>query len=200
VIELAGESVTTLLDPADGRLGCARSAGGLAVRCHDSFAWLVVEEGRGRAELDGTQFGVAGRNGVFERPGWSALLAPGSRVELDGSLATTVVWRRADGFATSTRVIDPSDVVEETRGDGVTRRRVRTYVADGPLVVGETINPPGGWSSWPPHSHDHEELYLYRFEPASGFGVHVDLSRSPITVRDGDVPTVDTRISPNFAF
>lgn len=149
-------------------------------------------------------------------------------MELDGALAATTVWRRADGFATPTRVIDPASVVEEWRGDGVTRRRVRTYVAEGPLIVGETINPPGGWSSWPPHSHDHEELYLYRFEPARGFGVHVDLSGSPTTVRDGDVvrirsgehpvvgapgctmyylwalagatPTVDTRIAPDFAF
>ena len=49
------------------------------------------------------------------------------------------------------------------RGDGATQRRVRTYVPEGELIVGETLNPPGGWSSYPPHRHDHEELYLYRF-------------------------------------
>ena len=42
------------------------------------------------------------------------------------------------------------------------------------LIVGETINPPGNWSSYPPHKHDTlvpevevpmEEVYHYRFSP-----------------------------------
>ena len=40
-----------------------------------------------------------------------------------------------------------------------------------PLIAGETVKPPGGWSSWPPHRHEHEEVYLYRFDPAQGFGI-----------------------------
>ena len=72
---------------------------------------------------------------------------------------------------------------------GVTARRVRTYVAEGELIVGETLNPPGGWSSWPPHHHAHEEIYLYRFDPPHGFGVHADLApgRNPRVVRNGDI-------------
>jgi 5-deoxy-glucuronate isomerase len=228
VIDVAGATVTTLLDSGDGRLGCARSTGHLAVRCRSSFAWLVIERGRGRAMLDGELLQIDGRDDVFGRPGWSVLLAPGAQIEVDGDLSTTVVWRRADDFETPTRVVDAASVVEESRGEGVTRRRVRTYLNEGPLIVGETINPPGGWSSWPPHSHDHEELYLYRFEPRHGFGVHIDLAESPVTVRDGDVvrirsgehpvvaapgctmyylwalagstPTVNPRVSSDFAF
>ena len=48
------------------------------------------------------------------------------------------------------------------------------------MIVGETINPPGNWSSYPPHKHDRlvpgvevplEEVYHYRFSPAGGFAI-----------------------------
>jgi 5-deoxy-glucuronate isomerase len=44
-------------------------------------------------------------------------------------------------------------------------------------MVGETFNPPGHWSSFPPHKHDGrngepklEEVYHYRIDPPQGFG------------------------------
>src|SRR5262249_45595614 len=125
-------------------------------------------------------------------PGWSAWLAPGSTFATRGStLRATIVWTAAaDGLdGGATRVINAADVPDEARGDGTTARRVRTYVSSGPLIVGETLNPPGGWSSWPPHAHTHEELYLYRFEPEHGFGVHVDVADDACTP-DGDAPQV----------
>lgn len=48
------------------------------------------------------------------------------------------------------------------------------------LLVGETFNPPGNWSSYPPHKHDEhipgkevplEEIYHYRFKPEKGFAL-----------------------------
>jgi 5-deoxy-glucuronate isomerase len=47
------------------------------------------------------------------------------------------------------------------------------------LLVGETYNIPGGWSSYPPHKHDVyspgeevclEEIYHFRIDPPQGFG------------------------------
>jgi 5-deoxy-glucuronate isomerase len=47
------------------------------------------------------------------------------------------------------------------------------------LLAGETLNPPGNWSSFPPHKHDRsnppqeavlEEVYYFRVKPAQGFG------------------------------
>jgi 5-deoxy-glucuronate isomerase len=47
------------------------------------------------------------------------------------------------------------------------------------LLAGETLNPPGNWSSYPPHKHDRsnppqeavlEEIYFFRVKPAQGFG------------------------------
>ena len=39
------------------------------------------------------------------------------------------------------------------------------------MVLGEVVNYPGKWSSYPPHTHPHTEIYHYRFPTASqGFG------------------------------
>jgi 5-deoxy-glucuronate isomerase len=48
------------------------------------------------------------------------------------------------------------------------------------LIVGETFTPSGNWSTFPPHKHEredlpreafHEELYLFKLNPADGFGL-----------------------------
>ena len=64
-------------------------------------------------------------------------------------------------------------------------------------MVGETFNPPGHWSSYPPHKHDGrngepflEEVYYYRVEPSHGFGHQMlyteDGESVTHQVRDGD--------------
>ena len=79
-------------------------------------------------------------------------------------------------------VVRPSDARIHTIGDGPTRRTVREIIgerAPGDLRLGETINPPGGWSSYPPHSFDRdpalaadfEEVFLYVTNPRGGFGL-----------------------------
>ncbi len=63
------------------------------------------------------------------------------------------------------------------------------------LLVGETLNPPGGWSSYPPHKHDevappteaiYEEVYFFQFKPAGGFGFQRIYTRpnSPADTKD----------------
>ena len=53
------------------------------------------------------------------------------------------------------------------------------------MVMGEVINHPGRWSSYPPHDHPHPEIYHYRFFPSQGFGVSV-LNEDAFVVHDGD--------------
>lgn len=38
------------------------------------------------------------------------------------------------------------------------------------MVIGEVITYPGKWSSYPPHSHNQPEVYLYKFTKPQGFG------------------------------
>lgn len=79
--------------------------------------------------------------------------------------------------------IGPEDNRSQERGSDLFQRRVVDIVADNVdadrLIVGETTNRTGHWSSYPPHKHDTqsppdehrmEEIYLYRIRPAQGFG------------------------------
>ncbi len=192
MIDLDGAVDELLAAGVDGRIGVARSRGALRGRTRDACAWVLVERGSGSLTAGEETADVAGRDDVFAGPGWSAVIGPDTAFALAGDLEATVVWRWSRRPAAA-RIIDPAVVPDEDRGSGVTARRVRTYVAHGELVVGETLNPPGGWSSWPPHQHTHEEIYLYRFAPRHGFGVHVALGDghgggdAPIVVRDGDI-------------
>ena len=82
------------------------------------------------------------------------------------------------------RLIKPGDVKAKSVGKDNWRRDVYDIidlsVEAERLVIGETINPPGNWSSAPPHKHDvdnlpqesdQEELYFFRVSPPQGFGM-----------------------------
>ena len=206
VLDLQGARCDPLLaSGADGRLGAARTVGDARGRTAGAVAWIVVERGEGCLTAGATSTDVGGRDDVFDGPGWSAIVGRGTEFAVDGDIAATTVWCAADRD-TPTRIIDPDTVVDERRGEGATVRRVRTYVPEGPLIVGETLNPPGGWSSWPPHRHDHEECYLYRFDPGHGFGVHVGFDDTmnephdrPIVVRDGAIERITSGWHPVVA-
>src|SRR6185295_14021320 len=76
---------------------------------------------------------------------------------------------------------EPGGVVIHERGRPGWRRAVHDVIADQVparrLLVGETFNAAGEWSSFPPHKHDGgdgepalEEVYYYRFDRRDGFG------------------------------
>ncbi len=73
----------------------------------------------------------------------------------------------------------PKTIREETFGQGQfdakAQRTVRTFFdyASAPysnMVMGEILQPQGGWSSYPPHQHPQPEVYYYRFDKPQGFG------------------------------
>ena len=58
---------------------------------------------------------------------------------------------------------------------GTMRRNIRTVFdyESAPysnMVLGEVVNHPGKWSSYPPHYHPQPETYFYRFDKEQGFG------------------------------
>ena len=59
---------------------------------------------------------------------------------------------------------------------GCMRREIKTFFdyENAPfsnMVLGEVLNFPGKWSSYPPHHHPQPEVYFYRFDYPQGFGV-----------------------------
>jgi len=80
-------------------------------------------------------------------------------------------------------LVKPENVAERSVGFSNWHRDVFIAIGDNVkahrLMVGETLNPPGNWSSFPPHKHDekgvseapYEEVYFFRVKPSQGFGV-----------------------------
>ena len=62
------------------------------------------------------------------------------------------------------------------------------------LVIGEVLNFPGKWSSYPPHHHSQTEIYYYEFSPQWGYG-HGELGEDVYKIRHGDIlPITDNRV------
>lgn len=107
-------------------------------------------------------------------------------------------------------LIRADDVPVYSIGEGNYKREVRVLLGgEGPSIrlrAGETINPPGAWSSWPRHSFDHqpelatqfEEIFLYYTKPRNGYALQPVVGRYVTgndinevwMVRNGDMAVV----------
>lgn len=149
----------------------------------DQETVLVLLSGDVEFQSDGQSW-RAQRAGVFAAEASSLLAPAGTQVEITAHAAAEVAVASAPS-ARAGRVIflGPETIHARTVGRDNWQRTVKTLVdVDTPaevLVVGETFNPPGNWSSYPPHRHDYdrppeeiamEEVYFYRVEPSNGFG------------------------------
>lgn len=169
--------------------------------------------------IGGAGFGTASREGdVFDELGDAVYVPPGGTLELSarGDAVVAVASAPAgDGDPGPARLIPPAGQEVRTAGTGNWSRTIRTVL--GPdaeaarLVLGETLNPPGNWSSYPPHKHDRhappeevalEEVYYYRLKPEGGFGVQLvydEQGDRAVVVRDGDVVAIPSGYHPVVA-
>jgi 5-deoxy-glucuronate isomerase len=130
---------------------------------------------------------AASRADVFASPATAVYLPPGRETEVAASTRAelaviSTVGGELDAPAGSAPVmVGPADVVVHDRGNPGWQRQVHDVIADTVpaqrLLVGETFNAAGQWSSFPPHKHDGgdgepalEEVYYYRFDRPGGFG------------------------------
>ncbi len=164
----------------------ARGAG--TARAADNQERLVlVLEGRARIVAGERDFGIVGsRQTVFDGPPCPVVLvAPGGAITVAAVEPSLVAIAAAPGGPVRrTAVVEPGDILVETRGEGPTTRRIHHLLppsADaGRLIAFEAYTPGGNWSSYPPHKHDTEnppvearleELYYYRFAKPQGFAL-----------------------------
>lgn len=162
---------------------------------------VVLLEGRGRFEAGGRSWAVQ-RGSVFTDRPTGLLLPPGVSlaVQADTPFEALLVSTMAPAGGAPV-LLSPDEVAVVERGTDLYKREVRSIFTTDPharrLMVGETVNAKGHWSSYPPHKHDGkdnelrlEEMYYYRVHPPEGFGLHVSYTASgeAVThqVRDGD--------------
>lgn len=150
---------------------------------------LVILGGRCSATAGGHSWAEVGaREDVFAGPAASLYVPAGVTWSVTAITALEVAVIRAPAEATGTDpvLIRPDEVVVHRRGRPGFAREVHDLIADNVpaerLVIGETFNAPGEWSSYPPHKHDvdrgelesvMEEFYYFRVDPRQGFGVQM---------------------------
>lgn len=193
-----GRTVVTELD-TEGfglRFSVLKLAAGAehAVQAPHETAWLMMQ-GDLQVAADGLRAEFHRRSLFDDLP--HTLHAPrGAKVTLVAQSEVELLCFEVDNDETfATRVLGPSAVRNERRGEGAHHdasfRFVRTILDDeaGPpaakLVLGEVVNMPGRWSSYPPHHHPQPEIYHYRFSDPRGYG-HAEQGERVYKVRPND--------------
>ena len=163
---------------------------------------VIVQRGAATLRVGGSAW-KASRRDVFEERATALYLPPGHSLEVRGDegVFEAVVFSTPAPEGGAPAFVAPDHVQVMPRGRANYSREVHNIFVDDPhvrrLMVGETFNPPGNWSSFPPHKHDGrdgeptlEEVYYFRIDPPQGFGQQMlytnDGECVTHAVKDGD--------------
>jgi 5-deoxy-glucuronate isomerase len=129
---------------------------------------------------------IGGRASVFSGPPVMVYMPPDCSyiVNAESEMLDVGIFSAASHAKLQPMLVEGSQVVKNDVGRDNWRRTVYSVlnenVAAERLLAGETLNPPGNWSSFPPHKHDRsnppqeavlEEIYFFRIEPPQGFAL-----------------------------
>lgn len=161
-------------------------------------AWVLL---KGAAEISfpGGSARVK-RKSIFDEAPTTLHVGPNTPVTVRALAAGAefAVVRTSNDRTFAPKLFLSSDITPEYRGAGLVQnaclRNVRLIFdrearPESNLVVGEVVNYPGRWSSYPPHHHDQPEIYHYRFTHPDGYG-HAELGDHVMKVRDGDTVVI----------
>lgn len=147
---------------------------------------LVLLGGLANVRVGEVRFdAIGGRAHVFAGRATAVYIPTGFKFQVEAvSPVEAALCRAPSDLAGEPRLIGPEKVKVNVRGRETFEREVHDIIAPGfpakHLLVGETFNQPGQWSSYPPHKHDRaaypeeskmEEVYLFKVDPPQGFGV-----------------------------
>jgi len=160
---------------------------------------LVLLGGAVEVTLGGAIFAAA-RRSLFDESPATFHCGAGTVLTVKSTARDTelAVIRAANPRSLPVRFYAPEETATEDRGAGLAqgacRRLVRTVFdystrPDSALVVGEVVNYPGRWSSYPGHHHPQPEIYHYRFTLPQGYG-HAEIGDTVCKVRHGDTTTI----------
>lgn len=190
----------------DGAQGALMDFKIIVLGSHESLAETSPKESawvlfRGQVEIEfAGQRATLQRANLFDEPPSALHLGPGAAVKFSAGMdgAELALVRTSNDRTFAPRLFQPADISPEYRGAGLVQntclRNVRlifdrTTRPDANLVLGEVVNYPGRWSSYPPHHHDQPEIYHYRFTASDGYG-HAELGDDVVKVRTHDTISI----------
>lgn len=143
------------------------------------MAWIMFE-GKAKVEFNGKTVEMD-RPNPFDYNPYCLHLCAGDTCKITAAEKSVFyVQKTLNDRKFDAKMYMPEDTHTWERGangelQGTIRRNVRTCFdyENAPysnMVLGEVINLPGRWSSYPPHWHPQPEVYLFRFDKPQGYG------------------------------
>ena len=176
--------------------GILRQQGGQSLsETHPKETIWVLLSGEAELEFGGQRTKVR-RQSLFEEAASTLHVGPNTPVVIR-ALNSGAEWagsRTSNEKPFAPRLFLPDEIKPEYRGAGLVQdtclRNVRLIFdraarPDSNFVIGEVVNYPGRWSSYPPHHHDQPEIYHYRFTHPDGYG-HAELGEHVVKIRAHD--------------
>jgi len=142
----------------------------------------------------------AKRSNCFDQEPWCLHVPAGIQIAVEAASenAELAVIMTDNQKYFEPRLFTPAECRSEQRGKGTMKetstRTVRTIfdttnAPEANLVLGEVIDHPGKWSSYPPHHHPQPEIYFYKFLPENGFG-YAEIGEEVYKVRNNDTAKI----------
>ncbi|MCY6371382.1 5-deoxy-glucuronate isomerase [Clostridium ganghwense] len=136
------------------------------------------------------------RESCFDENPWVLHIPKKVQVKFTGVAEDTeiCVTKTTNDTEFEAKLYTKEDCRSEERGKGTMKeastRIVRTVfdysnAKHSNLVVGEVVDHPGKWSSYPPHYHPQPEIYFYKFNPEGGYGFS-ELGEDVVKVKNND--------------
>lgn len=136
------------------------------------------------------------RNSLFDEPPFAVHVPRDVPLVVEALKdAELAVFETENEHTFPSKVYLTSSTPNELRGKGLFNNTFCRYVrtifdgsnshSNAKLVLGEVVNFPGCWSSYPPHHHPHPEIYHYRFTDPRGYG-HAELGEDVYKVKQYD--------------
>ncbi|HOK55854.1 MAG TPA: 5-deoxy-glucuronate isomerase [bacterium] len=146
---------------------------------------FVITEGKCNFYIEKNLIGTMKRKNVFEEPPVAVYLPPYYKYKIEFEKKTEICIVGCQGKGTGKpKFLNSKEIKFRRVGEETYFRNITDIITDAfpseKLLLGETINDPGNWSSYPPHKHDKnnppeeyclEELYFFKIHPQKGFGV-----------------------------
>ncbi len=176
------------IDAAADDLGTQMDVGLLILEPGETYSLLEEEKEcavllwEGTAQLHyGQQSAHISRTDCFHAEGYCLLAPRGTSIRICAEThAELYIQKTINPRAYTPVLYTPQTVQIEHKGShgellGTMQREIKTYfdLDNAPfsnMVLGEVLNYPGKWSSYPPHHHPQPEVYFYRFDRPQGFG------------------------------